>query len=593
MGEASYDGRDRRRAAAPHPQSFARRFLRLAGAYWGSEQRWAAWLLTASLVALTVGQVIVPILMNRWNAEFFDALEQKSMERFLLQIATLAAIVAGSVVITATHMRVKRRMMLAWRRWLTRKLLHEWMADGRHHRVVHMRGSDNPDGRIAEDIRIATEAAIELAHSLFYCVLLLVSFGNILWTLSGRLEVDVLGTAVWIPGHMVFLAILYAGAGTGAALLLGQPLVRAVNNRQTAEADFRVGLVRARENSEAIRLLHGESDERRRLYLLFVGIRNAWHRQTRALANILMFTSGYSILAGIFPLLVAAPRYIGGSITLGVLMQTGQAFQQMAAALSWPVDNLQRVAELRASVDRVMTLYDALEELRQPVEQERRGIRIVEGDPSTLAFRDVSLREPDGAPLLAGLSAEVRRGERLLINGDPAAGLKLFKAAAAMWPWGSGVIEVPAGARLFFVPQRPYLPLGPLREAVSYPSGPDSVDDDARAAALRRVGLGHLVPRLNETAAWETGLAVTEQQRLNFARLLLQRPNWIFLQEATDSLDPEDEAELMRLMLEDLPAATVITVGHHAALEPYHQRKLSLAKPPREAPAQSAPAPVP
>lgn len=591
LNHSHFEGRERRRAAR-RDQSFTRRFLSLAGPYWSSEKKWRVRGFTLMLVVLTVGQVIVPILINVWSAEFFNALEQKSMERFLLQIGWLLAIVAGSMAVTALHMVVKRRIIIGWRRWLTRRLLHEWMADGRHHRVLHMRGSDNPDGRIAEDIRITAEAAIELAHSLFYCVLLLVSFSSILWQLSGRIDVSLLGIPLSVPGHMVFVALLYAGAGTGAALWLGRPLVHAVNRRQTAEADFRFGLVRARENSEAITLLHGESDERRRLHILFQGIKGAWHRQTRALAHIFMFTSGYGTMATVFPLLVSAPRYIAGSITLGVLMQTGQAFQQMTAALSWPVDNLPRGAEWRASVDRVLALYEALQDIHGRIEETPCHIELVDG-AATLRFHDVTLSEADGKAIVSGFSAEIQAGERVLIDGDPATGVKLFRAVGGLWQWGHGRIEVPADRGLFFMPQRPYLPLGTLREAIAYPSGPDAYDRERVVQALRRVGLDHLMGRLDDTATWEAVLTGAEQQRVGFARLLLHAPKWIFIQEATDTLDPGAEAEIMQVLLEDLPDATLITVGHRHSLEAYFPRKVTFERAPGGAVEVSESCPLP
>lgn len=565
--------------AVVRPPNFLRRFLILAAPYWSGDERWRARSLAAALVALTIAQVFVPIMINLWSAQLFDSLEQRSMDRFLLQIAALGVILVVSMLITGTHMWVKRRIQLEWRRWLTRRLVAGWMYEGRHFQITHIPGEhDNPDGRIAEDVRNATEAAIDLAHSLVYCVLLLVSFTRILWSLSGVLTVEIAGHVLQIPGHMVGVALLYAGAGTAAAMLVGRPLVRAVNKRQTFEANFRFGLVHARENSEAIALIHGESDERRRILDLFRGIERAWNRQTAALARIFLFTSGYSVLSTAFPILVAAPRYIAGSISLGELMQTAQAFQQMAAALSWPVDNLARWAEWRASVERVLALAEVLQDLEEDVEPGREAIRVEAVEGPSLVFQDLCVANPDGEVMVLGFNAEIAPGERVLISGDPGAAVKLFKVVAGLWPWGQGRVALPSDAVIFFMPQRPYLPIGPLGEAVGYPAHPGAFPPEEIALALERVGLPHLAARLDETDAWERAMTLGEQQRIGFARLLLHRPDWIFLQEATDALDPESEEDMMLLLQDEFRDATVITVGYHDQLEAFHQRKLMLVR---------------
>lgn len=558
---------------------FLREFIHLAGPFWSTEDRCRAWALTAALVVLTLGQVAVPITINLWSASLFDALEQKAMDRFLTLVALMFAIILGNMVITTTHLWIKRLLQLRWRRWLTHRLVNGWMQGGRHFQIGYIAGEhDNPDGRIAEDARITTEAAVDLAHSLFYCLLLLISFTQILWTLSGKLSVEVAGTALDVPGHLVWLALLYAGAGTTVALLLGRPLVRAVDRRQAQEADFRFGLAHARENSEAIALVHGEPNEQRRLVDLFRGVEAAWNLQTMKLANIFLFTSAYSVLSVAFPVLVAAPRYMAGAITLGVLMQTAQAFQQMTSALSWPIDNLARGAEWRASVERVLGLRHAVEQVSEPCVGCDRQIMIEPAEQAVLSFRDLTITNPDGAEVIRDFSADFHPGERVLISGDPGAAVRLFKVAAGLWPWGVGRVALPCQATIFFVPQRPYLPVGTLRAALCYPAS--NCDDALLLAALRRVGLAHLAARLDETASWEQVLAPGEQQRLGFARLLLHRADWIFIEQATDALDPAGEADMMRLLQDELPGAAVLTIGYHAALDAFHQRKLVLARPP-------------
>lgn len=561
------------------PVGFMRRLVRLAGGYWAGDNKWHAAFLTGMVVALTVCQVIVPVAVNVWMQRLFDALEQKALGEFGGLLGALGLIIVANVLITTTHLRAKRRLQVSWRAWLTKRVLEEWMRDGRHYLVTFLPGEhDNPDGRIAEDIRITTEYAIDLAHSLMFAGLLLVSFTQILWTLSGSPWVEVMGMELYIPGYLVWIAVIYAAIGTSVALLLGQPLVRAVNRRQTFEANFRFGLVHARENALAISLMHGEPDERRHFGSLWGDLRRAWDRQTNALCTIFYFTTIWSVLSQAVPVLVAAPRYIAGTISLGILMQTAQAFQQMVGALSWPIDNLAKVAEWRASVERVQSLKDALDGLRdrKALDPAEAGIVMETGAAEMIVFHGLTITNPDRGVLLRDFDAVIQLGDRVLISGDPGTAVKLFKVVAGMWPWGSGTVRLPASDGIFFMPQRPYLPIGTLRAAVTYPGDPATIAPGAVEQALALAGLGHLVARLDDHETWEQVLAASEQQRLGFARLLLHRPAWIFLQEATDALDAKGEQEMMRLLLAEFPEATIITIGHHKALGNYHRRRLAL-----------------
>ena len=559
---------------------FLRYFIQLAGPFWASEARWRANLLTAVLVVLTICQVGIAVALNTWLEKLFNALEQRALDRFFLLISVFFLIVAGNAAIVTSHLWIKRRLQIRWREWLTQRLLGEWMASGRHYLVRQFPGEhDNPDGRIAEDIRIGTEYAVDLAHSLLYCALLLVTFTQILWTLSGPPEIAIGGVELYIPGHMVWVAVLYAAIGSSLALVLGHPLIRTANLRQTAEANFRFGLAHARESALAIALLHGELDERRRFLNLFRRAFRAWNRQTTALSHVFLFSSSWAVLSQVFPIFVAAPRYIAGTITLGILMQTAQAFQQMAAALSWPIDNLAKAAEWRASVERVQGLHQAIEDMPGNLRKTGRPTVVVEdGDEPVLAFVDCTLEEPDGRPAIATFSTRIRAGERVLISGDAAVAGKLLKALAGLWPWGRGRIVLPSGGTLFFMPERPHLLTGLLREAISYPSPPDTFDDRAIRRALERVALENLVPRLDEHEAWEHVLPLAEQQRIGFARLLLQRPGWVFIQEAADSLAAEEKVELMRRVYDALPTAAFVTIGHPAAVDDLYQRTLALVQ---------------
>lgn len=557
-------------------RGFFRDFFRLAGAYWNSERKWAARGWTAGLVLLTGGQVVVQIALNLWIEQLFDAFGKRSMSGFLDLALIFALIVVSHVAVTSVHLRLRRRLQVAWRDWLTAKLLGVWLAGGRQYLIDFVGGEhDNPDGRIAEDIRIATEYAVDLVHSLFYCLLLFFSFASILWTLSGEAALRLDGIEIWLPGHLLWAAIVYATIGAVIALLLGPPMVRAAEARQSREADLRFGLGRVRQSALAVALLHGEADERRQVRRLFDDAVSAWDRQTAALTTYTMFTASWAVLSPIFPVLIAAPRYIVGAITLGALMQIAQAFQQAVSALSWPIDNLSKAAEWRASGERVLGLHAALEELRaHPAD----GVSLAAGAAPVLALRDLVLNDPDGAAKARVPDLVVKPGERWLISGHPGAAIRLFKAVAGLWPWGRGVIELPSDDSVFFMPQRPYLPVGSLCDAIGYPSAGDACDRDAVAAALARVGLAHLAARLDRVEAWEQTLGASEQQRLGFARLLVHRPRWIFLQEATDQLDARGERDMLELLAREFPGSAVVLMAERGEDAHAGWRRLTFVK---------------
>jgi putative ATP-binding cassette transporter len=457
------------------------------------------------------------------------------------------------------------------------------MADGRHYELAFIPGShDNPDGRIAEDVRNATEYAIDLAHALVYDLLLLVSFTKILWSLSAAPYLVIGGSAYFLPGYLVWLAVAYAGVGTVVALALGRPLIRAVDRRQTAEADFRFGLAHARENALSIALAHGETDERHRFEFLFKGAVGAWDQVTTALAHMFYYSSSWSVLSQVFPTLVVAPRYIAGLITLGGLMQSAQAFQQMVGALSWAIDNLGKVADWRASAERVFGLMNASEHFDDLVcaASAGRRIEVTTADRRVLSFRDFATSTPQGQQQMKPLNLEIREGDRVVMTGETGVASAILKAVAGIWPWGQGRIELPDGARRLFMPPRPYMPAGPLRDAIDYPTEEATAvhDDMVIGAALRRVGLDSLVTRLDETAKWDQVLSIEDQQRVGFARLLLKKPDWIFMEEAFDTLDAGSEKAMVEVLRQDFDHATIVVVGHGETLNGFETRHLVLAR---------------
>ena len=561
------------------PQSSLRAFTAIACGYWTVPgYRGAAWTLTAGMVLLGAINVGIALWLNLWNRDFFNALEKRDTSQLVEQLYILAAIVVSAGISVAIHLHIKRRLQVNWRTWLTHATSRRWLHAGRQYQLGLLAAEcDNPDGRIHEDIRVSTEAAVDFAQSLLHCFLQLAAFLSVLWILSGALPIRVGTFEFYVPGYMVWAAVLYALFGSILTYALGRGLIETGNTRQAREADVRAVLVRARENAEGIALMRGEPDERARLRSAMAELRGAWHAQTRGQGSLALLTSSLAYLAPVVPLVVALPRYLAGDIQLGGLMQTAQAFSSVQWALSWLIDNFPRFAEWRASIDRVVHLHAALSDLEDTVEApDGERIEVTPGQSDRLVLREVGLSRPDGEALVAEAEVEIAPGERVLIRGQSGSGKStIMRAIAGVWPWGRGSVELPLGA-VAFMPQKPYFPLGSLRDVLLYPKAPQDVDDEVLREALHKVGLDHLRGRLGETERWDHILSGGEQQRVAFARVLIQRPAWVFMDEATSALDEPGQANIMRLLAEDLPATAVVSIGHRPGLEAFHTRELVL-----------------
>jgi len=549
------------------------RFILFALPFFSAEHKWMNRGRLALIATLTVAQVAVQVGLNSWSARLYNAIEGRHLEAFLELIGEFVLLLVASILVFSITLYTKRRLEFAWRVWITKNTLSVWMAQGHHYQLGLVAGEqgDNPDGRIAEDIRVTTESAVELGQAAFYCILLFFTFVDVLWSLSGVIHVDIGATALAIPGYMVFIALVYSGIGTSLALWAGFPLVGASNLRQTVEANFRFGLARAREYSESIALIRGDTDERTHLQELLRGVRRGWEGQTYGLVRLIVFTTAYGVLANPFPLLVSAPRYILGYISLGTLMQTAQAFSQVTAALAFPVDNLSGISLWRASVERVMALQNAMGKLQEKLGKNRMELGREGG---SLKLTDVRVMNQDGMPLMEAITAEVLPGEHVMVEGETQVCHKLILAGAGLWPWGTGKMTMPVGANIFIASDRPYLPVGALGEVVCYPLSLGVCVPDDINAALRRVGLGEWAGQLNVTENWEHVFSVPQQQRLSFARILLHKPDWIFLAEATNALDVTTQRELAEVLRAELPSATVVAVGQSKVFEGFFQRVL-------------------
>jgi putative ATP-binding cassette transporter len=560
-------------------QTTLRKLISVSSGYWKGEHALRACLLLSGMILLGFLQVLLAIRLNLWSADLFDALERRSTDGFLLQVGIFAALVAGVMLVNMLHIGAKRRLQIGWREWLTRHILDQWMANARHYQISLLPGDhDNPDGRIADDIRIVTESAIELIHSAFYCLMLFVSFFAILWSLSGVIEIEVAGASLPVHGHMVWLALIYAAAGSLFAFLVGGKLVEVANLRQTAEADFRFALADAREHAEAIALARRESREHLRLLHFLQPIRKVWNSQTVGLRHLMLFSSAYGVLATMFPILISSPRYLSGAISLGILMQIGQAFQQMTAALSWPIDNFPRLAEWHASADRVIGLHDAIVARLGESTSGRQEISVSTNEGASLSIRDLAIANPGNGTLVTGITSEIQPGERIIVTGDAEVGMMLFKAVCGIWIWGSGTIALPKNAEIVLLSGKPYLPPETLRDILIFSGDGRQVDDVNCVGALEKVGLGHLKDRLNAIEPWMQVLSPKEQQRLIFAHLLVRRPQWAFLAFAAEALDENERAGLLKDIFASLPETTFVVLSSQPMDDALYTRKLTLER---------------
>lgn len=573
----------------PRPGPHAIRMLGLLGRIVATPARWRALALLAAAIAMTVAQVLLVLRLNAWNADFFDIVERKSMSGLMTQVVIFGAIVFGLMVAQAAGIHFRRGLQIELRQHLTRTVRDAWMAEGRHYRLRTLPGEhDNEDGRIAEDGRIVCEMVVDFLASLLYAILQLILFVGVLWFTSGPLTLTVGPLSITLPGHMVWVALLYATAGATLTTKVGHPLVRATDRRQQAEAQHRARLLHALAHSPTIALTGAEAAERARMESAFAVVRTAWAEQTASFRKLVFLSSGYTQLTLVLPLLLLAPRHFAGEMSLGTMMQVALAFGQVTAALSWISDNYPAIAEWEASAERVLRLHDAVSNLVDGWCDAAPGRlrRMPENGPG-LAFRDLSLVSPTGEVLVAHLDAEIRPGERVLIETTPQAATALFRAIAGMSPWGAGRIELPDDAQPFFMSDRPYLAEAPLAELVTAPRAAASFPPGEVAQAMVDVGLAHLVPRLGTVAAWDQELGVEDQQRLGFARALLHRPRWLLMHEATSGLDAATEEQLMRLLATRLPDATVVTVAHRPVAGHSFHRRIALTE---QAPRVTAPA---
>lgn len=552
-------------------KGFLKAFWAITRPYWVSEQRATGLTLLATVVGLTLAIVWMEVQFNTWNRDFYNTFENRDQAEFFRQLGTFGLLALIWIVMVVYRLYFQQMLIIEWRTWLTGRFLADWMKDQAHYRMQLLdRGTDNPDQRIADDLRLFVDLTLSLSLGLLSAVVTLVTFVVILWTLSGPLEVF----GIHIPGYMVWVALIYAVAGTWLTHVIGRALIGLDFNQQRYEADFRFSLVRLRENSEGVALYRGEQEELGRFHDRFGAVIRNWWALMRKQKQLGWFTSFYSQLAIIFPYLVVSPRFFSGAIPLGGIFQTASAFGQVQGSLSWFINAYTLFAQWKATVDRLIGFAASLDRVREEAAQ-------IDGERSeapgkAIALEELAISLPQGTPLLSATSVELKPREHVLVTGPSGAGKStFFRSLAGIWPYWKGRIRLPQGARLLFLPQKPYLPLGTLKLAVSYPDDAVKHSDGEVRQALRTVGLEHLVGDLGRSENWAQILSGGEQQRLAFARALLNRPDWLFLDEATASLPEEAQDALYRALKQELPQTTLVSIGHRASLAAHHDKQLA------------------
>jgi putative ATP-binding cassette transporter len=563
----------------PKQSHLLRRFWENATGFWSKRgTRWS-WVLSGILLLTILLNLATSYGMNLWTRGIFDALQERDSHTILFLSTVYLPLLAASVVFSVLQVYARMTTQRRWREWFTNQLVNRWFKNDRYYHLNLVSGAPgNPEYRIADDVRIATESPVDFVSGMITAVLSAATFIVILWTIGGALTVHLGGMSITIPGFLVVAALIYAVAASGFMVFIGRRFVAVSESKNQAEAEYRYVLTRLRENGESIALLQGEDEERNGVDKSFKIVLRAWRdicSQTMR-TTIVSQTSGY--IAPVLPIILCAPKFLDGAMTLGEVMQAASAFTIVQAAFNWLVDNYPQLAEWTASARRVASLQESLDELEREEIARVGRINRCEGKGAALRLRGLSVTLDDRT-LVAGAEVAIMPGEKVLITGESGLGKStLVRALAGLWPWGGGEIEMRAGAKLLLLPQRAYVPSGTLRRAANYPEAAHSRSVEEIAKVLKKVGLGHLIEHLDEERPWDQTLSGGEKQRLAFARIFLHRPDIIVLDEATAALDSQSEGQLMGLLSQEFEHATVVSVGHRSELEALHGRKIVLQR---------------
>lgn len=559
-----------------------KRFWVSARGYWHRRSDKLAWPFSIGLLMMIGLNVCFQYGINVWNRGLFDAIEQRNASTVYFLASLFPPLVIGSVGLVTIQVWIRMAIQRRWRSWLTKSLVSRWLDHGRYYQLNLIDGDHkNPEARISEDMRISTEAPVDFVAGVISAFVSASTFIVVLWTIGGALTVSLGGSTITIPGFLVITAVVYAVITSSSIAFIGRNFVQVSEAKNQVEAEFRYTLTRIRENGESIALLGGEEEERNDLDRRFGNVRTQWRLLARQYMRTTLVSHGSLLIAPVVPVLLCAPKFLDGSMTLGQVMQAASAFTIVQSAFGWLVDNYPRLADWNACARRVASLMVSLDSLEKAEESDDLG-RIKRGEAegtAMLTLNELSVSLDNGTAVVKETEVHIEPGERVLVAGESGSGKStLVRAIAGLWPWGGGSVGFRPGADLLMLPQKPYIPAGTLRRAVAYPRPADSWSEEEMATALEKVGLGHLKERLEEEAPWDHTLSGGEKQRLAFARLLLHDPDIIVLDEATSALDEKSQDKIMEMMIEELPEVTVLSVGHRPELEAFHSRKITLEK---------------
>ncbi|OAI82364.1 ABC transporter ATP-binding protein [Rhizobium sp. GHKF11] len=559
-----------------------KRFWISARGFWSRRGDGLAWPFSIGLLVMIGINVAFQYGVNVWNRGIFDAIEKRDASTVYFLASIFPPLVLGSVLIVTSQVYVRMRIQRRWRSWLTKLLVSRWIANGRYYQLNLIDGDhQNPEARLSEDMRIATEAPVDFVAGVIAAFVSASTFIVVLWTIGGALTLPIGGVWITIPGFLVVAAVIYALITSSSIAWIGRNFVKVSEVKNQLEAEFRYTLTRVRENGESIALLGGEEEERSDLDSRFRNVRHQWKRMAQQYMRTTVVSHGSMLIAPVVPVLLCAPKFLDGSMSLGQVMQAASAFTIVQSAFGWLVDNYPRLADWNACARRVASLMMSLDGLERAEQSDTLG-RIVRGETegeTMLSLKDVSVSLGDGTAVVKETDVEIGPGERVLVAGESGSGKStLVRAIAGLWPWGGGSVSFRVGSRLFMLPQRPYIPSGTLRRAVCYPLAAESWTAEEIGAALDKVGLGHLKDKVEEEAPWDQTLSGGEKQRLTFARLLLNDPDIIVMDEATAALDEKSQDRMMQTVIDELPDATIISVAHRAELEAFHSRKITLER---------------
>ncbi len=558
------------------------RFLISARGFWGLSGEKVAWICTLGLLLLIVANLGFQYGFNLWNRKLFDAIEQRNSDSVTSLAKIFPPLVIGSVSLVTAQVYFRMLIQRRWRSWLTQLLTARWLAHGRYYQLNLIDGDhQNPEARISEDLRIATESPVDFVSGVLVAFLSASTFIVVLWSIGGALTIPLAGSTITIPGFLVIAAVLYALITSTSIAVIGRNFVQVSEVKNQVEAEFRYTLTRVRENGESIALLGGEEEERNDLDRTFANVRRQWRLLSHQYMRTTLVSHTSMLVAGVVPVLLCAPKFLAGTMTLGEVMQAASAFTIVQGAFGWLVDNYPRLADWNACARRVASLMTSLDELERAEENDTIG-RIQRGEVkqgSILSLHNLSVTLGDGRAVVKETEVEIEPGERVLVAGASGSGKStLVRAISGLWPWGDGTVSFREDSRLFMLPQRPYIPSGTLRRAIAYPRGAEWWTADQLATALEKVGLGQLKEKMDDDAPWDHILSGGERQRLSFARLLLHNPDIVVLDEATSALDEKTQDAMMQMLIRELPAATILSVGHRAELEDFHSRKITLER---------------